>query len=161
MEDLAAHFRHIEERIKDLTHAGVLFGYPEFVEIHAQPERYLEDALGVLRTPEPSEIQKTIAALSMQRLPLEEFVGFSEQVLRYYEAGRVSESVFTNAVFCSYDWNTTFAENFTDPSVQRLLNFVLASPAVGDPLKAFVRDEILSGNGRQVVLDLRHAGEIR
>lgn len=160
MEDLAARIRRIEEQITDLTHAGALLGCPEFLEVYAQPEGHLEDALRVLRTPEVSEVQKTIAALSMQRLPLQKFVEFSEQVLGSLEAGRVSERVFETAVFPTYDWNTMLAENFSDPAAQRLLRLVLASPAVGKIRKAIVRDHILSGNSQKAVLELRDAGQI-
>ena len=38
---------------------------------------------------------------------------------------------------------------------------VVASPAVNDGRKQIVRDEILTGNARQDVIEMREAGEIR
>jgi len=160
MEDLATRLRRIEEQITDLTHAGALLGCPEFVEVYSQPEAHVEGVLEALRAPETSELHKAIAALSMQRLPLQKFVEFSERILGSRETGLVSERVFDIAIFPTYDWNTMLAENYADPAVRRLLNRILTSPAVSDACKAHVRDEILSGNARTAVLELRAAGQI-
>jgi hypothetical protein len=86
---------------------------------------------------------------------------FSERVLDLLEKELVPESVFEQAVFPTYDWNTAFAERFDAPEVQRFLQRVLASPAVGAQRKQIVKEEILTGNARKDVLELREAGEIR
>jgi hypothetical protein len=161
MEDFTARIKQVEGKIKDLTWLGGLFAYEEFTEVHSQPERYLQEALRALKDADLSDPQKIIIALSIQKLPLEAFVGFSEQVLGFLEAGFVSEAVFEFVVFPTYAWNSRLAESFTDPAVQRLLQLVLASPSVGSRRKEIVKDEILTGNALKNVLELRSAGQIK
>lgn len=150
----------IAARIRDLTHPGGLLGYPEFVEVFLEPERYLDEALELLAGPEPTEIEKAIVALAMQRLPLSSFVAFAEQALRGLESGVLTERVFDTAVFPTYEWNTVLAENFADPAVRRLLERVIASSSVGEGSKAMAGGEILSGKAAKAVLELRSAGVI-
>ncbi|HET8644336.1 MAG TPA: hypothetical protein VFO85_02530, partial [Vicinamibacteria bacterium] len=69
-------------------------------------------------------------------------------------------TVFERAVFPTYDWSTTLVEAGDDAAVQRLWRRVLASPAVGARRKEIVEREILTGNARRDVLELREAGEI-
>jgi hypothetical protein len=161
LEDFAARIERIQSQARDLTWLGALFRSPEFVEVYSQPPEFREQALQLLRAPDASEPQKIIAALSMQKLPLPELVEFSEQVLRYLESGLLSERVFERAVFPTWDWNTSLCENVADPAVQRLLALVLASPSVSSRRKQIVRDELLTGNARHQVLDLRAAGQIK
>ena len=159
MMALATRVKDIAARIKDLTHPGALLGYPEFVEVFIEPERHLSEALEVLAAPEPTEIEKTIGGLAMQRLPLASFVTFAEQALSHLESARLTERVFDGAVFPTYEWNTALAENFTDPPVQAFLQRVLASSSVGAGPKAMA-SEIVSGRAAKAVLELRSAGVI-
>lgn len=161
MEDLVARVRRVEEAIGDLTWAGGLFRYPEFTEVHSRPEAHLDGALQALKSTSATEQQKIIVALSMQKLPLAAFLRFSGHALEYLEAGLISDKVFERAVFPTYDWNTLLAENYADPAVQRFLGRVLASAAVSERRKEIVRDEILTGNAKKDVLELRSAGEIK
>jgi hypothetical protein len=161
VDDFIARVTRIKAKIGDLTFAGGLLGVDAFREIHAHPQTYLDAALPALEGTALGEEEKVIVALSMQKLPLPDLVRFSEGVLSLLEAGRVSETVFQNAVFPTYDWNTALAEGFADPGVQRLLQRVLASPSVNARRKEIVKDEILTGNARKDVLELREAGEIR
>jgi hypothetical protein len=161
VEDFMARIARIKAAIGDLTWTGGLFAYPEFREVHAHPQAHVEAALEVLAGPGTSEQDKVIVALSMQKLPLPERLRFSDKVLGLLDEGLVSQAVFEQAVFPTYDWSTALAERFDDPEVQRFLQRVLASPAVGEQRKGLVRDEYLTGNARKDVLELREAGEIK
>ena len=160
VDDFMGRIARIKAAIGDLTWTGGLFAYPEFREVHAHPEAYLDEALKALAGP-ATEDEKVIVALSMQKLPLPQLLLFDEGALRLLETGGVSEAVFEQAVFPTYDWNTALAENFADPGVQRLLQRVLASPKVGARRKEIVKDEILTGNAQKDVIEMRAAGEIR
>lgn len=160
-EDFVARIRKMRESVEDLTWTGALFALPAFTEIHSQPQAHVDDALAALAGSGVSEDEKVIIALSMQKLPLVEFVRFSERVLECLEAGRLSDVAFESAVFPTYDWNAALAENFADADVQRLLDRVLASPAVSSVRKEIVRDVILTGDALKDVLELRGAGEIK
>jgi hypothetical protein len=161
VEDFIARIARISAAIGDLTWTGGLFAYEDFKQIHGDPQAHVGDALEALGGGQASEQEKIIVALSMQKLALAERVRFAEQVLALFEAGRVSETVFEQAVFPTYDWSTALAEGFADPAARRFLERVLASPAVGARRKEIVKDEILTGNAQKDVLELREAGEIR
>lgn len=161
VDDFMARITRIKAAIGDLTWTGGLFAYEDFRQIHVHPQAHVEVALKALESGGTGEPEKLIVALSMQKLPLPERLRFSERVLDLLEKELVPESVFEQAVFPTYDWNTAFAERFDAPEVQRFLQRVLASPAVGAQRKQIVKEEILTGNARQDVLELREAGEIR
>jgi hypothetical protein len=161
VDDFIARITRIKTAIGDLTWTGGLLRLEEFRQVHADPQPYRDAALGALEAAGLGEEEKVVIALSMQKLPLPELVRFGERVLDLLEAGRVSEVVLNHAVFPTYDWNTALVERFDDPAVQELLRRVLASPAVNDGRKHIVKDEILTGNARTDVLELREAGEIR
>lgn len=161
VDDFMARITRIKAAIGDLTWTGGLFAHEDFRQIHVHPQAHVEEALAALQSGETGEEEKVIAALSMQKLPLPELLRFSERVLDLLEKGLVSEAVFEQAVFPTYDWNTSLAERFDAPEVQRFLQRVLASPAVSAQRKELVKDEILTGNARKDVLELREAGEIR
>jgi hypothetical protein len=161
VSDYMARIERIHQGVQDLTWTGGLFRNEDFREIHAHPEQHLDAALDALRSADVAEPQKVIVALSMQKLPLEALVRFSERVLDDLEAGHISERVFEQAVFPTYDWNTALEEHYDDGAVQRLLARVAASPKVGERRKEIVRDVILTGRARQDVLQLREAGQIK
>lgn len=159
--EFLARIERIHLGIGDLTWTGGLFGFPEFREIHARPEEWLESALLALSSEAVGEERKTIVALSMQGLPLPALVAFGERVLARLEAGLLSEDVFEQALFPTYDWNTTLQEQHGDPRVQRLLRQVLDSPRVGERRKQIVKEAILSGRAKEDVLRLREVQQIR
>lgn len=161
VEDFRARIARIKAAIGDLTWTGGLFAYEDFREIHSEPGKHVAEAVKALASGDTGEPEKIIVALSMQKLPLPERLGFSEQVLELLEKGQVPETVFEQAVFPTYDWNTALAEGYAEPAVQRFLQRVLASPAVSAQRKQLVKDEILTGNAQKDVLELREAGEIR
>ena len=160
MNELAARIARLKMAIGDLTWMGILLVNPEFTEVHSCPEVHLGEALAALPTDAIGEQERIMVVLSMQALPLPRFVDFAEHVLRYLEAGSLSQRVFEWAVFPSYDWSTTVVENIDDSRVRRLLRLVLDSPAVSTRCKQHVKDEILTGNAGKDVLELRGAGEL-
>jgi hypothetical protein len=161
VDDFIARIARIKTAIGDLTSTGGLRRLEEFREVHAQPQAYRDAAIGALEEPALGEEEKVIAALSMQRLPLPEFLAFAERALELLEGGRLTETVFQHAVFPTYDWNTALAEEYAAPAVQRFLERVLASPAVNDRRKQIVKDVLLTGTARTSVLEMREAGEIK
>lgn len=161
VQDFNREIAAIDRDIQDLTWAGGLFKYPFFRDVHGQPRRHVATVLQALGSDELTEQQKIIAALTMQRLPLEAFVEFAGQALQLLEAGRISGDVFQWAVLPTYDWNTTLARNYRDASVEALLDRIARSPQVGDELKTLVREEIQTGKALEAIEHLEDTGQLR
>ena len=120
----------------------------------------MSTALQVLESRALTEQQKIITALTMQRLPLKEFIKFSEQVLLLLEESKISSEVFRWAIFPTYDWNTLLVKNYRSRAVKELLNKVLQSQEVNDEIKVLVREEIQTGKARKQVQYLKDIGQI-
>jgi len=158
MSNFAERIRKIEAQIVDLTWMGGLFEYPEFREIHEHPTSYLSEVSAALRSPEFTDQQKKIIALSMQKLDLPRFLQFANDMLRLLGSGLVSQDVFGLVVFPPYDWNTKLAENYEQPDVARFLRSVLESKQVDTNEKKYIREEILTGKAKSYVLMTREVG---
>ena len=161
VDDFIARIARIKKAIGDLTWTGGLLRIEEFRQVYANPREHRQAALAALDAPALDDEEKVVVALSMQKLPLAELVGFGEHALDLLEAGRLPETVFNQAVFPTYDWNTTLVEGYADPAARRLFERVLASKAVNEGRKHIVRHEILTGNAQKDIADMRAAGEIK
>lgn len=160
MQDFKQEIIKVDKAIQDLTWPGALFKYPFFREIHDKPHLHMSTALQVLESRALTEQQKIITALTMQRLPLKEFIKFSEQVLLLLEESKISSEVFRWAIFPTYDWNTLLVKNYRSRAVKELLNKVLQSQEVNDEIKVLVREEIQTGKARKQVQYLKDIGQI-
>jgi hypothetical protein len=150
-----------EAEVGDLTSSSTLFISEDFCSIHADPLRYIDDALEFMSNVLHTEQQKEIAALSMQRLPLPNFVQFATNLLTLRERDLISSVLFRRAVFPTYDWNTKLAESYDNEPVAAALSTIVASNAVDIGTKVYIQEQILSGKARSYILDLKEAGQLR
>lgn len=140
---------NIQKEVVDLTDQGALLDSALFMEIWRHPQKYFEDVRLLLGDSRASEMQKEIAVLSMQSLPLNAFTKFCTAVLFLKDAGKVTDETVCLTIFPGYDWNTKLQENFQNIDVRKFL-FTLR-----DSIPGRVRcgggydrkyiDEILSG----------------
>jgi hypothetical protein len=152
--------RILESRIVDLTWPGGLFAYDEFREIHGHPSRYRPSAERALAGEDLSEQQKLIVALSMQKLPLEEYLDFAAEVIRLRSHGRISDKVLHWCILPTYDWNTLLVENYAREEVNRLLITVADMAGINEPFRLYVKDEVLTGKAKATVRSLKSSGQI-
>ena len=149
----------IQEKIVDLTSIWDVFRSEIFKELYNNPEIHLTDVVNFLSNNQVSDTQKTIAALSIQNLPLPKFLLFAKKVLALREKGKISEQVFYTAVFPPYDWNTQLHENYTDKAVKELLLTIKASTAIDKETKAYV-DKIITGKALEDINRLVEMGQL-
>jgi hypothetical protein len=160
MERFINTIKSIEAEVVDLTWTHELLRSVEFVQIYNTPQQYTEYVVDFMSQERFTDQQKSIAILSMQKLPLHGLVRLHYNLLELLEEGQLKADVFDFAVFPPYDWNTEIAENFENPAVTRLMKRMLSSPAVPSSRKAYIENEILSGRAKETVRDLREMKQI-
>lgn len=141
----------IDSAIVDLTFEGALYKYDFFKEVSTHPQSYQEVSLAALSNPDLTQQQKTIIVLSMQKLPLEDFLRFSASALALLKEDKIPYFVFKKTVFAGYDWNTSLQENYDDPAVSSLISEILQTPQVEDSLKKYFTDYVLTGKAKEQV----------
>jgi hypothetical protein len=161
IDRLIAAARALEEQTGDLTWTGELFANQVFRELYAAAEANYMHVISVLKRNDVNARQKLILALSVQSLPLDQRVKFSSHLLDLLSAGEISNTIFNQAVFPSYDWSTTLPENYGDPRVRSLLAAVTQSGAVDPAIREFVANHILTGKAQAQIEELRDAGQLR
>lgn len=148
----------IEKKVVDLTAPSDLFGSQDFIQVYEDPKRNVKDALGLLKS-DAGETAKLIAAYSMQKLPVPDYLKFVDAVLELWKAGRVTAKVYRAAAFPTLEWNTTLQENYKDPAVIAFLKKARAA-AKSDESREYI-DRILSGAAAQDVEDMRDSGTLK
>lgn len=148
----------IEKKVVDLTALSDLFGSQDFIQVYEDPKRNVKDALGLLKS-DAGETAKLIAAYSMQKLPIPDYLKFVDAVLELWKAGRVTAKVYQAAAFPTLEWNTTLQENYKDPAVIAFLKKARAA-AKSDESRTYI-DRILSGAAAQDVEDMRDSGTLK
>jgi len=134
-----------EDKIKAIN-VEVVESYPEsdllksatFNEIFCNPKKNIYEVLKLLSKDNINDWQKRIAALSMQNLPLEDYLIFITKLLNLRKKEKISKELFLMVTFPGHDWNTTIQENYNDVNVRKVLNEIKYSPAVGDDVKEYV-----------------------
>lgn len=148
----------IEKKVADLTAPSDLFGSRDFIQVYEEPKKHVKDALELLKS-DAGETAKLIAAYSMQKLPVPDYLKFVDAVLELWKAGRVTAKVYRAAAFPTLEWNTTLQENYKDPSVIAFLKKARTA-ATSEESKSYI-DRILSGAAAQDVEDMRDSGTLK
>lgn len=143
-ENINNDIAQIQETIVDLTSTWDVFRSEIFRDIYKNPEMYLTGVISLLSNEQVNDTQKTIAALSVQNLPLPKFLFFAKKVLSLREENKISEEVFRIAIFPPYDWNTRLHENYTDQAVREFLITIKSSSVVGKETKEYI-DQMITG----------------
>jgi len=155
----------VQNDVVDLTSHFDLLHSESFLEIWRHPSHYRLEALDFLTDLKRTEIQREIAALSMQRLPLNDFVVFCERIVSLRKAEIISPRIFNIAIFPPFDWNTQLVENYKNPKVRRLLNIIDRAGVLSESDNTTINKKyikkILSGEAMRDLERLREAGQIR
>lgn len=153
--------KEIDRKIVDLTWPGGLFRYDEFKEIYTRAGWYKKSALQSLGSQELTEQQKLIVALSMQKLPFDQFLEFAWDVTDLYKQDKISSKVLHWCVLPTYDWNTMLIENYQHPDVKTLLKLLAGLSGLDEEFRTFVEEDVLTGKAVDVVEQMRDTGQIR
>lgn len=141
-----------------LVAPGQLLRDAAFKKVSASPAPLRAEAESLLARADVSESQKFIVVYAMQKLPLKDKVAFSGRLLELKQAGKITQPVYLNGAFPTFEWSTTLAENYQDPSVIAFLQKARAASASADD-KTMI-DEMLSGRTAKDIRDLREDGQL-
>ena len=150
----------IAEGIGDLTSPDSLFQYRSFMEIYEDPLAQVREANALLTEPEVPALNKMIVSYAMQRLPPKEYLSWLGFAVQMAENGHLSIEVLQALAFPPLNWNTFLAENYHQPQVRDLLERLAALPDLDSNWRTYILQEVLTGEARNDVLDLREAGQI-
>lgn len=155
VETIAASFR------LDLDIPGSLFGFPEFVEIWKQPDKFREAAIEYITNPNNPERNRKIAAYAAHSLREDDYFDLCDAVVEAYKDDRISFSLLEETVLPAFDFNTKLAENFDQKRGRLLLLDVRAELAKRSELRSIEHvDYILSGEAAANIAKMRCLGQL-
>lgn len=111
----------------------------------------------VIQDPRIEDEVKQLAILTMQCLPLDNYIELLESTQAQVEEGHAGEAVLADAVFPGEQWGTVIAEHYRDPRVVKLLA-TLRAKAKSRELQDRL-DSVLRGEAARYVQHLRATGE--
>lgn len=104
----------------------------------------------------PSENEKITIAFAMQSLRGQKYMAFIRYVTNLFKNNKISERVFSSAIFPGLEWNTYLQEHFSEPEVQALLRDIIQNTSY----KSQFLDTTVSGEAFNTVLIMRRDGEL-
>src|SRR5205823_572685 len=111
----------VAKEVGVITSPDELDSFPEFRDFAHDPKPQLKEALALLESKDATKTQKLIVVIGLQDLPKEDYLVFLEQLLRFFNEGKVSSTVFSLGFFPTWDVNTILTESYKDPKVRALL----------------------------------------
>lgn len=135
----------IEKKVVDLTAATDLLQVKEFIDLLESPNKYIKDAVKLLSDDSSSIQQKMIAAYSMQKLPLTEYIAFLKDVTELY-LNEIFEDDYLLIIIIAADFSSDcpVIKNYTNEDVVLTLGKIKNNKRTTDNLKIWI-DRILSG----------------
>jgi hypothetical protein len=123
---------------------------------------FIKDVKDFLADPQVPEGQKHIAVLSMQTLPISDFLSFCNMVAELRKENKISGWLLREAIFSSV--NLRLRDNYRGPEVREFLMKIRDSDILADQhetldYKGYI-DEILSGRDYMRFLRERADGEL-
>jgi hypothetical protein len=137
----------LDEGIVDVSVAAGLLprrAYPEFQELASNPGEYIDACVRLISSPKLPDEERRIAGFAMHHLEVADYVVFIRKLLAEYRAGKVTTSDLIGTAFQVSPFFDVPIEHFDDPSVQRLLYYIVAIPGISPSDKDFIFS-ILSG----------------
>lgn len=144
----------VSAKVVDLTAETDLLATEEFLHLYRNPR--VEAVLGALVDSSLDEQKKTIALLSIQNLPLEDYLVFLQQIVQLRQANRVSAAIFEKALFPGYMWSTKLEEHHTRSNVVALLERLKSSRLLTASQRSRVAN-ILNGQAKKHIQEFRHS----
>jgi hypothetical protein len=138
----------IADKIKDLTIYDDLFDIKEFLEIYENPQAYLEAVIVLISQTNLPVLNKQIISLSMQKLPLTQFLVLISTTSEAVEQQVTDAEVLELMLFPPFNWGAQLAINYENPEVRALLEQIVKMPQLSDNTRTLV-DKILTGRAKQ------------
>jgi hypothetical protein len=143
--------------VVDLVAPSDLFGVTNFVELFEEPQRYKTNAIVFLGDKSNTDEQKMVVVYSLQRLPLDDYVKYEQELLHLAQRSKLSKTFLNRSIFPASDWNTTLEFNYEESGVRKLLRELAACDLISEDNKAYVKS-VLSGEAKKDILELQDAG---
>lgn len=148
---------HIADTVKDLTVYDDLFDIKEFLEIYENPQPYLKATIVLISRTDLPILNKQIIALSMQKLPLTQFLVLISATFEAVEQQVTDAEILKLMLFPPFNWGAQLAMNYENPEVRALLDQIAKMPQLSDNTKILI-NKILTGRAKQ---DFQHYREMQ
>jgi len=135
----------IAERVVDLTSADDLFDSDDFIAIYENPSEHLVCAKEKIADPTSNDLEKSVAALSMQRVGLEGYLGIAEAATAQHRKGMLPLETLELVLMPPVRWGDVLLLHYDDERVNQLYRDYLELDGPTEANKAYVRDHLLTG----------------
>jgi hypothetical protein len=159
LEPLAC-FQQIARTIGDLTAPGALHGYPCYRAYLASPGQPATQLAAILKDDHQDERVREIAAYAAHKLGPSGLAELGRQLLPLLRAGKVSGLLVEKAIIPGNQWSTTAAEHYDDPALAAVLTGLSGAPEFPADAAEYIRADILTGEARRHVEELRAHGQL-
>lgn len=118
----------IEKDIGEFDFAGALTISPYFQYPYENPVNYTDGIVKIISSPTISFRKKYIGVYLLQKLPLNEYINFCNQSMKYFEKGIIEKRIMELLLF-PVGWKTDqrLIMNYENPLVNQLLTTVINS----------------------------------
>ena len=157
-QEFNATISSISKSITDLTTSSVLLTKSEFTSLSDKAAEYRIMAVRMLEEDAPDQ-EKQIAVYAMQRLSLQDYHAFIDQLLNSVREKRVHPNFLELALMPGFEWNTKLQDEWQSPKVRGQIENIKASRLLSADCDEYL-DDILSGRGAEYVKRMRRDGEI-
>ncbi|KHD05841.1 hypothetical protein PN36_32175 [Candidatus Thiomargarita nelsonii] len=147
--ETAAKISRIATQVKDLTVLDDLFEIKEFLEIYENPQSYVEAAIALIQRTDLSILNKKIIALSMQKLPVTQFLALISVTADAVEKQTTNAKVLELMIFPPFNWGAQLTVNYEKHEVQALLNRLVEISQLSDNTRNIIANDILTGRAKQ------------
>jgi hypothetical protein len=136
--------RYDDDKSNTILLDNSVIAYPEFQELASNPGEYIDACVRLISSPKLPDEERRIAGFAMHHLEVADYVLFIRKLLAEYRAGKVTTSDLIGTAFQVSPFFDVPIEHFDDPSVQRLLYYIVAIPGISPSDQDFIFS-ILSG----------------
>lgn len=150
----------IARAVGDLTTPEDLFRVKPFLEVYEAPSPFVTAAAGLYADPAETRLHKEITGYSMQRLPVDQLVWLVSGVAQLAAERKVDPSLLDRLAFPPLNWRVQLITNYSDPKVRDLLERLAQMRELSEERRTYIREQVLTGQAREEVLEMREMGQI-
>lgn len=144
-EIYAGQVAQIADSVVDLTSVDDLFDSQDFIAIYENPSDHLDCAKEKIVDPTARDLEKSIAALSMQRVGLDGYLEIAGEAMRMHGEGLLALDVLEMVLMPPARWGDALIPHYKDARVAALFGAYLELEGPTDADKDYVRDHLMSG----------------
>lgn len=155
-DKFAAKISEIGTRLSERDVSDELFAQPAFAAIYDNPAPYAAAARALMARRDLGSHPKRIAALAMQRLPVDAFVALVAATADSVEQGQSDILVLEAIAFAPLHLGQqALVMHYDQPNVRELFTRLLTLPQLSAQRKERIRERILTGQAKLEYLDYR------